>query len=1075
MFCIFFWFVGHSYAQNDSVANPDQIDKLIKNNSLKEAKQELHKQVAYFKTIKNYDTLPYYVRYYGSYALSGKNWDKALTEAKTFVEELKTYENPSINSKALKELAWIYDETGQTKKAYTILEEALAFANDLKVKDNYRKAELNYNLGFYASIMGDFPRSKGHYQNSLKLIKQIDSDDYEFYQQIYNALGGVMWNEAKMDSSLYYFDQSLIALKKTDTVPINQYYRPALLKMNLAIISHNLGNNTEAIDYSKESIRNFQAYGREGLDEQKKGAARKSALAAIDNLGAFYNAVGEFKKAEELITYSYNEKQKELGSNDANIIISKVILAQAKINTKDLDGAEQLLKEAIQISEDTPGSQLFWYAGANVTLAKVYAQKGNVSLAKKYFSEGEMLQRSHLKGTYNKDFIDELTDMALFYAQNDEHQKAKELIKEIYSFLKEGSLKNTLQDFNTTSTISEAFYEMGDYKEAIKYSDEVINYNYNTNREYSLKKADSILIQFSKPIALLIKAQSNYKLQENPSEAQLKKLLVEVEKGIAIIEERKTIIESHEDVSLMISQNNELFNFAKKLRLDLFKMTGEESYLDDIINLHESNIYRRIRSRLTVRNNIAYSNIPAHILEREKALRKTVSSSLKETRTIDHFFKAQEQWGAFKDTIKVQYPKYYKMKFDETQASLQTIKDNIPKNTTVVRYVFIEEELYTFIISKEGKSIVKLETDQLKDRLSHLTENQNNIAATCATYFELYKQLWEPFAATIQTKDIIIIPDAELYNLSFEVLTPARLDSYKEFATGSLLSTYNISYNYSLLLLEHEYKSIDYGTNIVAFTPEFSEEMKMDYKIALKDSLEIDQSYLRLLPQPFSVAVAQDYTKMFSGDHFKNVNATKNFFINEAREHKIIHIGTHAESNNISPELSRLIFAKSIADAPAPEDNSLYVYEIYNANLSSNLAILTACETGKPSYQPGEGMISLAHAFNYAGSESILTSLWKIDEQSSATIVGYFYENLKEGMSKPEALRQAKLDYLSTNEGRLLQPNYWAGLVLMGDTSPIEIKTSRPGWVWALIAATILIIVILLSRKAKKPEELPIV
>ena len=80
-------------------------------------------------------------------------------------------------------------------------------------------------------------------------------------------------------------------------------------------------------------------------------------------------------------------------------------------------------------------------------------------------------------------------------------------------------------------------------------------------------------------------------------------------------------------------------------------------------------------------------------------------------------------------------------------------------------------------------------------------------------------------------------------------------------------------------------------------------------------------------------------------------------FTSEAKEHKIIHIGTHAESNNVSPELSRLIFAKNITDSTSTEDNSLYIYEIYNQNLSSNLAILTACETGKPAYQPGEGMI----------------------------------------------------------------------------------------------------------------------
>jgi len=150
-------------------------------------------------------------------------------------------------------------------------------------------------------------------------------------------------------------------------------------------------------------------------------------------------------------------------------------------------------------------------------------------------------------------------------------------------------------------------------------------------------------------------------------------------------------------------------------------------------------------------------------------------------------------------------------------------------------------------------------------------------------------------------------------------------------------------------------------------------------------------------------------------------------------------------------------------------DNSLYTFEIYNTNLSSNLAILTACETGKPTYQSGEGMISLAHAFNYAGSESILTSLWKIDEVSSSTIIDAFYKNIGEGMPKDEALRAAKTSYLATAEGRLRDPAYWAGLVLIGDCSPINIETSSNAWTWAILII-LLVVTILFLIKVKVPS-----
>ncbi|HNU59279.1 MAG TPA: CHAT domain-containing protein, partial [Aquaticitalea sp.] len=127
----------------------------------------------------------------------------------------------------------------------------------------------------------------------------------------------------------------------------------------------------------------------------------------------------------------------------------------------------------------------------------------------------------------------------------------------------------------------------------------------------------------------------------------------------------------------------------------------------------------------------------------------------------------------------------------------------------------------------------------------------------------------------------------------------------------------------------------------------------------------------------------------------------------------------------------------------------------------------TACETGKPTYQAGEGMISLAHAFNYAGSESILTSLWKIDEQSSAKIVEQFYKHIKKGWAKDKALQQAKLDYIASAEGRTVHPQYWAGLVLIGDTAPIDLQTTEQ-WLYWVLAGIALLIAFLFFRSRKK-------
>src|SRR5690606_22976296 len=82
----------------------------------------------------------------------------------------------------------------------------------------------------------------------------------------------------------------------------------------------------------------------------------------------------------------------------------------------------------------------------------------------------------------------------------------------------------------------------------------------------------------------------------------------------------------------------------------------------------------------------------------------------------------------------------------------------------------------------------------------------------------------------------------------------------------------------------------------------------------------------------------------------------------------------------------------------------------------------------------------------------------KIDEQASAEIASRFYHYLLKGFSKDDALRQAKLDFLSKAQGRMLSPAYWGGLVLMGDISPVEFRSAR-GWTWITLGAILLIFV----------------
>jgi CHAT domain-containing protein len=101
--------------------------------------------------------------------------------------------------------------------------------------------------------------------------------------------------------------------------------------------------------------------------------------------------------------------------------------------------------------------------------------------------------------------------------------------------------------------------------------------------------------------------------------------------------------------------------------------------------------------------------------------------------------------------------------------------------------------------------------------------------------------------------------------------------------------------------------------------------------------------------------------------------------------------------------------------------------------------VLSACETGKGKLIQGEGMLSLSRAFSYAGCQSIITSLWKADDQATAYIATRLHFYLSRGLDKDIALQKSKIDYLNDKEieQRFKLPLYWANMVLVGDPSPV--------------------------------------
>ena len=201
-------------------------------------------------------------------------------------------------------------------------------------------------------------------------------------------------------------------------------------------------------------------------------------------------------------------------------------------------------------------------------------------------------------------------------------------------------------------------------------------------------------------------------------------------------------------------------------------------------------------------------------------------------------------------------------------------------------------------------------------------------------------------------------------------------------------------------------------------------------------------------------ALSRSENSILTGDEATEENLKAN-----AEEYSIIHLATHFLINDSQPLYSKIVLAQRDKEK---EDGYLQTYEVFNMNLNADLVVLSACNTGLGKLRKGEGVIGVSRAFLYAGVPSMLASLWSVDDQSTSIIMKNFYEHLQAGSNKRQALRRAKIEYLTSSEGVKKDPFYWAPFVLIGDWSSVDLpsRESRP---IGLIIIVGLIIVIAVS------------
>ena len=424
------------------------------------------------------------------------------------------------------------------------------------------------------------------------------------------------------------------------------------------------------------------------------------------------------------------------------------------------------------------------------------------------------------------------------------------------------------------------------------------------------------------------------------------------------------------------------------------------------------------------------------LIRLEKKLKKQIAKlkNSKQKEDLITMNSSTEQLAIIREKI---VKKYHFL--EDKNISLEAIQKQLQiENSTLL--VFFEgiKNTYIFTVNAEKITVNRFNIAEIVYDFIELFKDYSKLENNFEKYkklgFEIYQKLE---LNKLKNNKLIIIPDGIFSAFPFDALLTAQSRNNTFKALPYLIKKHQISYAYATDLY---FSSPDTNTK----------KLKL---LGLFPVFENSNSYLKYAKEEL-----KDIQKLTDGTFLINQDASKQNFIAKISDFDIIHISTHAESNK-TPYIKCY-------------DSIMNLNEIYGLSLKADLVVLSACKTGLGRIQRGEGALSLARGFKYAGAKSIIQSLWQVNDKATALLMRNFYQNLNAN-SKSNALYEAKLNYLHDNTIKNLKksPYYWAAFQYYGNNENINfakpnIFMTNQKYIFALISIILVISFISYKKKA---------
>lgn len=360
------------------------------------------------------------------------------------------------------------------------------------------------------------------------------------------------------------------------------------------------------------------------------------------------------------------------------------------------------------------------------------------------------------------------------------------------------------------------------------------------------------------------------------------------------------------------------------------------------------------------------------------------------------------------------------------------------RNLAILNYVVTENRTLLFVLTRgtDGPSLEVISIPLQATELSALVRNyQDLLAKNHPGYHEagrkLYELLVKPAEKLVaEALTICIIPDASLWNLSFQALENPR----RQY----LIEKYALFYAPSLQVLAQMSRSEKGGSMDLP-----GDKLKEFYAIAnpalggeaLK-RVEVERGST-FAPLPEAEREVNTISSQVYGSRASKVRigkaALEGSIKAEMKDYRVIHFATHGVLDDKNPLYSYLVLAPGV---DSNEDGLLEAWELMKMDLKAELAVLSACDTARGRVGLGEGIIGLTWALFVAGVPTTIASQWQVPSEHTTRLMVAFHKARASRKTNPisnaEAWRRSALSLIRNPRFRN-KPYYWAGLVVIGN------------------------------------------